>query len=177
MRSALLLTCALIVGCAAPPPPVAASAARPSVDSIVLERTPCFGPCPVYRLRIDGRGLVYFVSPDPKGAGTRATDRVAPWVPDTLAAHARRIGFAELPDDVSTSDELCGLKFTDHPGIRLAIYGASVKHVWYDTGCYVGPYRHPLRTVAPRLAALKELADRIDTLARVGRWVQPHAIR
>ena len=151
---------------AAPPPPA-------PLDSIVLERTACFGPCPVYRLRIDSHGRVHFSSPDPKGTGTLATDQLDRWVIDTLAAHAQRIGFEELPAEILASEDLCPFKVTDHPGIRLATYGASAKRVDYYTGCYLSSaWRH--RAVAPQLTALKAFAARTDSLTRAERWVQEH---
>ena len=173
-----LLASVVVLACVQPSAtPTSTIALSPAaLDSVVLERTRCFGPCPVYRLRIDGRGQVHFTSPDPRGVRTIATDQLEAWVADSLAAQAERIGLAELPDDISTSSELCRFKWTDHPGIRLAIYGASVKQVMYDTGCYVGPNANA-RVVAPELMALKQFAARIDSLARAERWVQPHMFR
>ena len=54
MRFLALLLTACWTGSASPPP-------TPAVESrfeITLERTPCLGTCPVYRVSIDGDGRV-----------------------------------------------------------------------------------------------------------------------
>src|ERR687888_360851 len=47
-----------------------------AVDSIVLERTACFGTCPAYRLRISAAGAVHFTSRNFGDSGRVATGRV-----------------------------------------------------------------------------------------------------
>jgi hypothetical protein len=54
---AALFPIAAVLACA-PPPPVADG---PAPTAVTLERTPCFGTCPVYQVAISRSGMVRFV--------------------------------------------------------------------------------------------------------------------
>src|SRR3954468_7179852 len=138
MRIPILASIAVVslTACAPAPAPPATGARRPPADSIVLERTQCFGTCPAYRLRIDRAADVVFESRNPGEAHAVARHTVASWVPDSLTAHLARIGFDQLPDEIAGS-ALCPDRATDHPTITVSVFSTSVKRVVYYTGCYL----------------------------------------
>ena len=71
-----------------------------AVDSIVLERTLCFGICPAYRLSLSEAGEVRFESRNPGDSNRTANDRIAAESVRSLAARALIIGFFQLPDTI-----------------------------------------------------------------------------
>lgn len=178
-RAALVLS-VLAIACTAAPrdegAPSQAGTVATGADSIVLERTPCYGTCPVYRLRIAENGSVRFDGRVREDSTFTASDSLAPSPVATLRARAERIGFFELPDSIRAGRELCSDMATDHPRLIVSIFQAStVKRVDYYTGCYVGTMGS--HTVAPALVALRQFAAAIDSTARSSRWVVPFGIR
>ena len=68
-------------------------------DTIIrLERTACFGPCPIYTVAIDARGTVTWVGEKFVRVVGRQTARVPPSVVAALLAQAERIGFFDMRD-------------------------------------------------------------------------------
>ncbi|HEY2855983.1 MAG TPA: DUF6438 domain-containing protein [Gemmatimonadaceae bacterium] len=138
-------------------------------DSVVLERTRCFGLCPAYRVRVGRGGEVAFVSHNPGEERLTALDSVAAWVVDSLTLDATRMDFFALPDSIVPGSPLCPQVATDHPTITIGVFGRSTKQVVYYTGCYL---RGNLGR-ASSLEALGQLAARIDTLTGTNRWIHP----
>jgi hypothetical protein len=175
MRSSwfsLLSSLALASACA-PHPSTGQSTATP-LDSVVLERTPCYGTCPAYRLAILRNGRVTFRSANPSETPFEARDSVAPSILDAIARDAERISFHTLPDTIERDKILCADHATDHPAIIISLYGDRTKKVVYDTGCYVVCCQHD------RADALKDLASfatEIDDKLGARRWIRPGRIR
>jgi hypothetical protein len=143
-------------------------------DSIVLERTRCYGTCPSYRLRLSAGGEVQFRSRDPLGsihADTVPADGFS-----FLIAMAERIGFYDLPDRIEEHDPVwCPDYATDHPTFIGTIYGAAGrKRVVYYTGCYSGAGDH---TVPESLGRLRQFLAAVDSVAGSSRWVRPAPFR
>jgi len=162
MRSirAILVVAALGACDPMPSPAPAATAA----DSITLERTRCFGLCPAYRLSIARGGAVRFQSLNP-GDSKVATSRIAAAAFDSLMREAERIGFRSYPDVIQSDQELCGPSATDHPGATVTIQGPEgIKSVADYHGCH---------GKSERLAELRRLEDRLDSVAGSSRWVRP----
>ena len=142
-----------------------------TADSLVLERTPCFGFCPTYRLSIARSGAVVF-EPTARTAAdgvARDTATVSAATLDTLVSRAERIGFFALPELVREDSTLCQALATDHPSVVLSIHRASGVHrVDYYTGCYASG--GDSRRVAV-LDSLGALAAAVDSAANVARWL------
>jgi uncharacterized protein DUF6438 len=141
---------------------VEATATRP--DSIVLHRSPCYGTCPVYRLRVDGTGRVAFDD------GRVLADSVSPSIVDSLMAFARDIGLLSLPDTIVSGSPYCQDEATDHSTITLDLFGAKPKRMLYYTGCYTGTRLH---AASDPMRRLKSFAAKVDTLSLATRWIQP----
>jgi len=170
----LPLVLALTACAAAPDPEPAGTRPAPvtgaAVDSIVLERTRCFGTCPAYRLRLTGAGGVAFESRNPGDAGRTAADSVPPAAVAELLREAEALGFFELPDVVAEDPRLCPNRATDHPSASVAIHRAQgVKRVEDYHGCFAATDH----SVVPVLARLRAFEGAIDAAARSERWIRP----
>lgn len=126
---------------------------------VTLERTPCFGACPVYRvtIRADGR-VAYEGEQWVEVDGTREGRADPEW----LARLEKMLaGFAVDPGQYQYGKPACGQFMTDMPGARITIVRRSgnEQRYSYNEGCTATPDR------------LKRLAELIDRAARTGRWI------
>jgi hypothetical protein len=138
--------------------------------SISLERTPCFGWCPVYKVVVERDGGVSLVATGGEGEFTRRW-RVSR---DAVAALERDFAAANFfgMRDVAPRQRNCTTYATDHPTIILHIADQMSGHrVEYYTGC-LGTVTAPAESLpallhAPvgELATLTELAARVDTVS------------
>ena len=166
MRSVFWLALFLIpIACRPEVAPVAASV-RP--DSIVLVRTRCFGTCPAYRLRVTATGAIAFESHNPRDR-TRGVDSIGPGVMDTLMARAHALGLFSLPDKIVRGLPHCGAFMTDHPSIRIDLFGSHRKTFDYNTGCY----REMGTQASEPMQQLEAFAAAIDSLTGADRWIRP----
>jgi hypothetical protein len=142
----------------------------PAADSIVLERTLCYGSCPAYRLSIRGDGLVRFVSRNPDDTTGMKTDSIAPAQVAWLVQEAERLGFFALPPVIENDSTLCPLRATDHPGATVTISRADSTYRVVD---YLGCYSDHDLAVNQRVRQLRGLEIEIDSIAHSSRWVKP----
>jgi hypothetical protein len=141
---------------------------NPPPDSVVLERTVCFGRCPAYRLRIASNGQIVFAPENPPGAIER--DSIAPSAFQDMVAQIERAGFDSFPSETRQDRTMCAMEATDHPTSVITLYRASGASTVRDyTGCYAATGDE--RTAA-RLATLRRLDELVDSTARSARWVR-----
>lgn len=134
-------------------------------DSVVLERTRCYGFCPAYRVTLARTGEVRFVSSYPD-EGRRETGRVSGPDFDALVRGADAAGFWTTPEKVQDDARLCGAVATDLPTVIVEIYAAGRSHRVEDyRGCRDVPQ------------ALRAWEDRIDTVAGTSRWARSGTTR
>ena len=162
----LLLACIIALGCVSSPPRASAVAARPPLDSVVLERSGCYGGCVPYRLRIGPGATVEYESHYRPDRGLVVVDTVGDWVMDSVYAHAVRAAFWDLPDRIPESPLCPGIQ-TEHSVVTVTLYGQEHKQVVDYLGC---PATEGLR-------ALRRFTSRIDTLAGSHRWISPLRLR
>ena len=143
---------------------------RRDADSVALERTRCFGECPIYRVLLSRSGRVRFnpgrpflvwhpdsVLPIPP----TQKDSVSPREFFEIAAFADMIGFAALPSEIQANPHMCGSKWTDSPTAIVTFYLRDrVIQVTDYHGCPWGPW------------ALRRLENAIDDAAGVARWTR-----
>ena len=157
----------LVAASACQPTHSAADVQRIDADSVVLERSVCFGFCPAYRLTIHPNGAVHFVTTQRADTVQRA-DTIAPRSFRSLVGEAQRIGFFTLPTDVVRDATLCAARATDHPTATVTIFRGDSTHTVVDyQGCYMD---HALG-VAPALRPLRRLESAIDSVAGTKRWL------
>ena len=151
-----LLFVSLLVGCHGSTP----APAPESLLAISLERTPCFGSCPVYRVTISRGGMVRFQGTRFVGHVGADSAQIAKEAVDSLLADFDRGGFYDFEEQYVSGAPGCGLYATDLPSANTAVNdGSRDKRVQHDRGCSEAPQ------------ALSALEDRIDEVAGTARWV------
>jgi hypothetical protein len=152
------------------PPREEHSASVTGVDSIVLERTRCYGTCPAYRLRIAASGDVAFESRNPGDSGRTATDRLTPTAVQSLVAEASTLGFDTLPDVIASDKRFCPDEATDHPTATVTLFRkAGAKRVEDYHGCFA----RSDHSVVNIIEQLRRFERMIDSTAGSARWVRP----
>jgi Domain of unknown function (DUF6438) len=132
----------------------------PATGSVSLERGPCFGTCPVYKVTVDRSGAVRFegrrfVADTGVSTGTASLASV-----DSLFAELEGAGYFGFADSYRMGQPGCERYATDLPTVITEVrLGDRAKRVEHDRGCADAP------------AALSVLESRIDAVAGVGRWV------
>jgi hypothetical protein len=134
---------------------VSAPAVRPDSNvDIMLSRSMCYGRCPVYKLSVSTRGIVFdgerFVA-----AEGRHTDTVDPAAVRALAKRFVAADFYSMRGEYRAS-------VTDNPTYVLSISIDGHKKQVVD---YVGQW-------VGMPAAIVELEDDVDVLAHTERWIK-----
>jgi Domain of unknown function (DUF6438) len=138
--------------------------------SIALERMPCFGACPAYRVSVEGTGRISFVSRNSYDDGRTANGVVASSVLDSLYARAVRVDFFAFPDTLVGNPPFCDSYATDSPTATVTINtNAGKKSVVDYHGCFA---KSP--AAQAKLRELRAFEDAIDTLTGSSRWIQPN---
>jgi hypothetical protein len=130
-----------------------------SAVEISLERTACFGSCPIYTLTVDGSGLVRYEGMAFVEHVGMDSAQISPADVSALVSEAERSGFFLLADSYQQGDPTCPEYFPDSPSVIASITaGESRKRVVVDYGCTGFPQ------------TLAALASRIDSVTGAARW-------
>ena len=151
---------------------VLAQQAVPKDLLITLERSPCFGVCPFYKLTISANGKVTFepksISQDYKlVSGKISKGSVTQEQLKQLISEFEKINFFSLKDRYGKSwdysaDENCPEIWTDHSSAETSItINGKTKTVDHYHGC----------TGSSLLENLNRLEDRIDEIVNTKRWL------
>ena len=161
-RAGLLLALATAACSAREPAPAAtpaASSAELGGPAVTLERTPCFGTCPVYTVAISRSGVVRFTGKHHVLRTGEATATIPSARVDSLLAELAAGGYFEFADAYVMDSPACGMYATDSPTvITSATRDGLTKTIRHDRGCSAAP---------PELSRLEQ---RIDEVAGTGRW-------
>ncbi len=129
---------------------------------IILEREPCFGVCPVYKLSIFSDGRVIFEGKDHVKVKGSAKTRISSIVLKQLIAEFNRINFFELKDEY-VGQTNCPEMFTDAPSaVTSFAWNGRTKTIRHYHGC----------RGLKELEALTELEGKIDDAVNSRRWIQ-----
>lgn len=129
------------------------------IDSVVLERSSCYGSCPSYRLVIDTTDVVHLTSLSAADSGKQFTGKSARRTVAKLYLMARRMHFGEFPDSIEASP-LCGPRVTDEQTVIIGVYGNALrKRVVHYRGCLWSP------------SVLFDFENAVDSLADSKRWI------
>ena len=145
-------------------------ASSSTADSIVLERTVCYGTCPAYRLRLSDAGEIYFASRNPGDEGRAALDTMPVTTLPLLISKARAAGFFELPQSIARDSVLCRDQATDHPTATITVFMKDATKTVED---YHGCFETTEHEVLPRIERLRSFEDEIDSVLKSSRWVHP----
>lgn len=159
----------LLAGCVQPAPApsrgnadtageTGATANPPGFRKLTLERTACFGACPVYRVTIHADGRVEYEGTQWVEVRGKREGRADP---ESLAELREALAGLELEaKHYQYGKPACGQFMTDMPGARITIVRpAGEQRYSFNEGCTATPDE------------LKRLAERIDRAARTGRWI------
>ena len=163
MIRSLVVASALVCGCTSRQAPVPVElpdrSAVVTEEAISLERTACFGRCPVYRISVTMAGAVtYEGRADVRRIGTVAAEIS----PDSVAALLREMeqaGYFTFSDRYAVSEPTCRRYTTDSPtAISSATFRGRTKRIQHDYGCGGVP------------GALTVLEQRIDEVLGSEQW-------
>ena len=130
-----------------------AAATRTRAVSIAMERGPCFGRCPVYRVELTDSGTVVYEGRGFVAERGRKEATIAAADVQALAKEIEAAGFFELRDNYPPAA-------TDHPTVVTTVtIGGRSKRVEHDLSSSTAP------------ASLEKLYDRIDEVSGVKRWI------
>jgi uncharacterized protein DUF6438 len=155
---ALVLAAVVLAACSRREPEV--EAAPEAGPAVTLERTPCFGTCPVYTVAIARDGSVTFDGRRHVAQTGQATAKIPAERVDGLLAELEAADYFGLADAYVMGAPACGMYATDLPTvITSATRGSETKTIRHDRGCSAAPRK------------LSQLEQRIDEVAGTRRWV------
>ncbi len=130
--------------------------AATTVDSITLERQPCFGFCPVYTVTLHGDGRVEYNGADFVEVTGPQTATIDPAAVQALADRMIAAGYLDM------NDEYLNQEVTDHPYAitSLTLTDGTTKRIAH----YYGDSSAP--------AVLTELETAIDETAGTAQWTE-----
>ena len=146
-----------------------------SVDSISLERSPCFGFCAAYRVVIDRTGRIVFRSRNPN-ENKEARDSISPAKFDFLVRRSREVEFDRFTPTIDPHrKDYCAVVATDHPTVVTTLfYTSGPRRLEHYLGCW-GPAGR--ESILPELNALRSFYRDIDSVVGSNRWARPPAVR
>ena len=170
MRPSLLavsLLLALVVACIGPAlnDDVAASASRSPrrTKVITLQRTRCFGACPVYKLTIFSDGRVNYEGIKFVRRIGKATGRISRAKLNDLVEEFTNIYYFNLPASYTPGTKQCPQVVTDMPSAITSLAWQRRSHsINHYHGCR-GP---------SALELLTELENKIDEVVNVKKWTK-----
>lgn len=159
--SAALLLC--LLSCAprkaVSPPANDSVASLAATPAITIERTACFGGCPVYRLSVSSTGEVGYEGKAHVRRLGSATAKIPKQRVDALLAELEKGGYFSFANRYTSAEPACGRYATDSPSVisSVSLRGRS-KRIEHDYGCGAAP------------GALIVLERRIDEVLGSGQW-------
>ena len=152
MRCLLTLLPILIFGCHSSPPVKKAQGAVTAAPEVLvaLERTACFGTCPIYEVAVLSDGTTRFKGERHVKVTEPVETKLEPAALEKLKAAFEKSGFEKWPDYTRTN-------VSDMPSVVLTYKGHTVRH---NRGDEKAP---------PELSALE---DEVDVLIGTERWVK-----
>lgn len=143
--------------------PSSANHHAPRIKVITLERTVCFGTCPVYKLTIYRDGRVRYEGIKFVKKKGKATGRINRAKVEELVEQFQEIYYFNLDEAYTPGKRGCPQALTDLPSALTSLtWNGRTKTVNHYHGC------RGLNT----LELLTQLEDKIDSAVNVGRWTK-----
>jgi hypothetical protein len=137
----------------------AGARAESQITKIVLERTPCFGTCPVYTLTVLSSGQVEFAGKNYVKAKGVETGQISPEDFARLVKKIDEIGFFSLRSRYDGKNpDGSGTTVTDLPTKKTSVTRGG------ETKTVENYFRGP--------PGLSELENLIDELAKSAQWIR-----
>jgi Domain of unknown function (DUF6438) len=126
---------------------------------ITLERTACFGGCPVYRIWVSAEGKVGYEGRAHVRRVGAASGEIPAQRVQSLLSEIERAGYFSFANRYTSAEPTCGRYSTDSPAAITTIrMDGTTKRIEHDYGCGSAP------------GALVVLEQRIDEVLNSGRW-------
>lgn len=139
--------------------PDRASQSVTAAPAVTLERTACFGSCPVYTIAVTPAGEIRYEGREHVRKLGAATGKVSRARVEALVSEFERAGYFSFAERYTSSELACGRYVTDSPSaITSVTLGGRTKRVTHDYGCGGAP------------GALVVLERRIDEALNSGQW-------
>ena len=130
-----------------------------SAPVITLERTACFGSCPVYTISVSLSGEVQYEGRAHVRKLGAATGRVPRERVDSLLSELDRGGYFTFAERYTSPEPACGRYVTDSPSVITSVtLRGRTKRITHDYGCGGAP------------GALVVLEHRIDEALNSDQW-------
>lgn len=159
--------CAVALAACAPPNGAtpdtsgATPSAAPAVTRVTLERKPCFGTCPVYRVSVAEDGAVTFEGLQHVDSIGSFAGRIGAESVGALARLFEEHDYFALDDKYAYGEANCAQYGTDAPTVITSVtIGGRTKRVEHDLGCAGVPKR------------LSDLESAIDEIVGTSRWIR-----
>jgi hypothetical protein len=160
----LAVALAALAGCAAgaaapsprmqaPAPAAPPASAEPGALLLSLERTPCEGTCPAYRIDVGVDGTVRYDGHFCVHTLGRAAGYVSPEKIEALRAAITRANFSNL------ARRCCVCDWDDDPTINITVADPPPARSVENACGFTGP-----------AATVRDLADAIDTIVNTAQW-------
>lgn len=137
---------------------------RDSVDvavkpAITLERTACFGGCPVYRIAVSPSGQVAYEGKTHVRHVGAAINEIPKQRVDALLRELENAGYFSFANRYTAGEPACGRYSTDSPSVITSVtMNGRTKRIEHDYGCGAAP------------GALVVLERRIDEALGSAQW-------
>jgi hypothetical protein len=130
-----------------------------SAPVITLERTACFGSCPVYTISVSPAGDVKYEGRSHVRKMGAATGKVPRERVNALLSELERGGYFTFAARYASPEPSCGRYATDSPSVITSVtLRGHTKQITHDYGCGGAP------------GALTILERRIDEALNSGQW-------
>jgi hypothetical protein len=131
----------------------------PDSPVITLERTACFGRCPVYTLAVSADGTVQYEGKAHVAHLGVASAQVEPSRIRALLSELEQAGYFSFAERYLASEPACGRYVTDSPSVITSVQlQGRIRRIVHDYGCGNAP------------GALTVLEQRIDDVLGSARW-------
>jgi len=140
-------------------PSDSSSVASAAVPAISLERTPCFGTCPVYTVAVSPSGEITYEGKAHVRLLGVASAKIPAQQVDALLSELEKAGYFSMANRYIASEPACGRYVTDSPSAITTVSSRGrTKRIEHDYGCGAAP------------GALVVLERRIDEVLGSARW-------
>ena len=132
-------------------------------DSITLERTACFGTCPMYKVTVNSDGTVTFNGQRFTKTTGVAKGKISREEFRQLVAEFEKINYFSLPDSYTPGTPVCPQRITDMPSANTSInLKGKAKGVMHYYGC----------GDKGALVQLTALETKIDEVLGTQKWIK-----
>src|SRR5215472_12305424 len=146
-----------------------------SFDQLTLERTECFGSCPVYRITLSGSGDVRYEGYKFVATEGQVDDRLTARQLGELIAAINECNFFALRESYQSDFDGCPAILSDLSSATISVtLGGRTKRIQHYIGC-VERSRDTSGDFVPYPLKLYNLENRVDEVVGTKRWIKGYS--